>query len=203
MNAMATGTENYYFELPDDSTHYDSNYVIEAKIPFSSIQLDGDEVFIPAKGMTIPLEVFASDADIPDGGAEGRLQLGDHDALDSGGEDPSQWTFAWIGMPVLTHLDFDAAIPYEFSLSQNYPNPFNPSTTINFTLIKTENVRMDVYNVLGEKVITLVDRKMNPGKYSVVWNGHDISGRMAASGIYFYRLISGKMMKTKKMLLLK
>ena len=202
-STIPNGFNNYYFEIPDDSTGYDSSYVIEAKIPFETIQFEGDEVFTPVEGMTIPFEVFATDSDIPDGGAEGKLQLGDHWALNPWGDGPKVWTFAWIGMPVISGADDAVSIPFDFSLSQNYPNPFNPSTTINFTVAKTANVRMDVYNVLGEKVTTLVETRMNAGNYSVVWNGHDNSGRLAASGVYFYRLISGQMMKTKKMLLLK
>jgi hypothetical protein len=203
-STIPNSSDNYYFEIPDDSTSYDSSYVIEAKLPFSSIQLEGDAEFTPGENMTIPFEVYATDADIPDGGAEGRLQLGDNMALNPWGDGPKVWGSAWIGRPMVTDLDDDFAIPYEFSLSQNYPNPFNPSTTINFTLAQTADVRMDIYNVLGEKVTTLVDSKeMNAGKHSVEWNGHDVSEKLAASGVYFYRLISGKMMQSKKMLLLR
>ncbi|MGD0591198.1 MAG: T9SS type A sorting domain-containing protein [Bacteroidota bacterium] len=89
--------------------------------------------------------------------------------------------------------------PIDFALEQNYPNPFNPSTTINFTLGKASNVKLSVYNVLGQKVATLVDSHMNAGRQSVVFDASRF-----ASGVYFYRLDAGSNFNSvKKMLLLK
>ncbi len=202
-STIPNGVGDYFFEIPDTSTGYDSSYVIEAKIPFQSIQLQGDAVFTPTEGMTIPFEVYATDSDVPNGGAEGRLQLGDNYALNPFGDGPKVWTFAWIDRPEITDVDEILSVPYEFSLSQNYPNPFNPSTTINFTLPNTADVSLVVYNTLGQKVTTLLQDNMIAGKHSVIWNGRDNSGRLASSGVYFYRLVSGKTAHTKKMILLK
>jgi hypothetical protein len=89
--------------------------------------------------------------------------------------------------------------PDQFTLAQNYPNPFNPSTTINFTLGKASNVKLTVYNLLGQKVATLVDSRMNAGRQSVVFDASRY-----ASGVYFYRLDAGSNFNSvKKMLLLK
>jgi hypothetical protein len=93
--------------------------------------------------------------------------------------------------------------PSGFSLSQNYPNPFNPVTNIAFTVPQTAHVRLDVYNVVGQKVKTLVDQEMKPGSYAADWDGTDQSGKAVSSGIYFYRMEAGDFAGMKKMLLLK
>ena len=96
-----------------------------------------------------------------------------------------------------TKID-DENLLLEFSLSQNYPNPFNPVTMINYQLATTNNVRLDVFNMLGEKVSTLVSGNQHAGNYSVVW---DASG--LATGIYLYQLKVGHKSEMKKMLLVK
>jgi hypothetical protein len=85
----------------------------------------------------------------------------------------------------------------------NYPNPFNPTTEISFNLPVMTNVRLDVYNIMGQKVTTLVDGPMQPGPHSVTWNGMSDSGESVASGMYFYRLEAGNYSESRKMLLLK
>lgn len=94
-------------------------------------------------------------------------------------------------------------IPDRYSLSQNYPNPFNPSTTMAYSLPKRSHVTITIYNVLGQKVATLIDRDETAGSYSVDWNGIDDSGHPVAAGVYLYRLRAGDYIKTEKMLLLK
>jgi len=85
----------------------------------------------------------------------------------------------------------------------NYPNPFNPVTSIKFNLVQNENVSLEIYNVLGQKVKTLVNEKLSAGKHSIVWEGNDNNGNKVASGIYFYKLTGERYTSTKKMLLLK
>ena len=86
-----------------------------------------------------------------------------------------------------------------FSLNQNYPNPFNPITTIRFTLPERSNVQLNVYNILGQKIATLINNEMNSGQHSVLFNGVGLS-----SGVYFYILkVDEKFYETKKMILLK
>ncbi|MGH8014817.1 MAG: Ig-like domain-containing protein, partial [Candidatus Zixiibacteriota bacterium] len=94
-------------------------------------------------------------------------------------------------------------LPREVTLNQNYPNPFNPSTTIEFALPKAEQVTLAVYNLLGQRVITLVDEKVEAGFKSVVWSGNDHSGQAVASGIYFYKLNTESKEIIKRMLLVK
>ena len=93
--------------------------------------------------------------------------------------------------------------PSDFVLSQNYPNPFNPLTNIQFTLKKNAQVKINVYNMLGQKVKTLVNRKMTAGSHIVAWDGQDNNGNKMASGIYYYRLESGSFNKARKMVMLK
>jgi len=94
-------------------------------------------------------------------------------------------------------------IPVKFELSQNYPNPFNPSTKINFSLPRTESVTMKIYDMTGKEIITLVNKKMEPGNYSVDWFGLDNNNVAVSSGVYFYRLVAGSNIITKKMVMIK
>ena len=93
--------------------------------------------------------------------------------------------------------------PAEFELNQNYPNPFNPSTKIEFALLHSGFVSLDLYDILGRKVRTLVSEYMSSGYKSVLWDGKNDDGKDVTSGIYFYRLTVGDFSEAKKMLLLK
>jgi hypothetical protein len=93
--------------------------------------------------------------------------------------------------------------PVAFNLSRNYPNPFNPSTDIDFALPSAQHVTLDVYNVLGQHVRTLINGDLEAGEYSSIWNGRDESGASAPSGIYFYKLTAGSFTDTRKMLMIK
>jgi len=88
-------------------------------------------------------------------------------------------------------------------LYQNYPNPFNPATVIRFDLQRSVHVNLGIYNVKGELVSTLLDRHMGEGRKEVSWPALDSGGRPVSSGIYFYRLVAGDFVQTKKMVLLK
>ncbi len=88
-------------------------------------------------------------------------------------------------------------------LMGNYPNPFNPETNIAFSVKEKANVQIEVYNVKGQKVKTLVNNVMDQGNHSITWNGKDDSSKDVASGIYFYRMKSGKYTATGKMILMK
>ena len=89
------------------------------------------------------------------------------------------------------------------SLKGCYPNPFNPTTTISFSIKEKTPVELIIYNILGQKVRTLVNQPLEPGEHSIVWNGTDNKGRSVASGIYFYRMKAGNYSETKKMVLKK
>lgn len=96
-------------------------------------------------------------------------------------------------------------LPHSFELSQNYPNPFNPATTIEFynPKDKTIPVTLDLFNILGQKIRTLLDGPATPGLNRVTWDGRDGLGQPVATGIYFYRFKAGDVSLNRKMLLLK
>jgi flagellar hook assembly protein FlgD len=83
------------------------------------------------------------------------------------------------------------------------PNPFNPYTRIDFELDRARPVRLAVYDLAGRLVRRLVDRTLEAGRHNTVWDGRDQRGLRVASGVYFYRLESGDLLRTRKMVLLK
>jgi hypothetical protein len=99
--------------------------------------------------------------------------------------------------------DRDQPVPHRYALNGNYPNPFNPRTTIRYSLASRSAVRLDIFNILGQSVKTLVDEVQSAGEHSVVWEGNHESGAAAAAGVYFYRLQAGDYRTTRKMILLK
>ena len=96
-----------------------------------------------------------------------------------------------------------ANIPGYFELKQNYPNPFNPNTTVNYILKKRMRIEISIFNSLGKRIRTLVDKDLNAGNYIVIWNGKDNSGNIVSSAVYFVRMSSGSLSVSKKIVLLK
>ncbi|MBI5866871.1 MAG: T9SS type A sorting domain-containing protein [candidate division Zixibacteria bacterium] len=94
-------------------------------------------------------------------------------------------------------------VPEKFELLQNYPNPFNASTVINFDLAAPGQTTLEIYNIMGQLVAKPFDAFTEAGRYSIRWDGRDERGQTAASGVYLYRLQSGSMVATKKMVILK
>ncbi|MBK9333480.1 MAG: T9SS type A sorting domain-containing protein [Ignavibacteria bacterium] len=101
---------------------------------------------------------------------------------------------------VITNItEINNSTNFNYKLSQNYPNPFNPETVINYDLRVTSNMKLKVFDVLGNEVVELANEKHNAGSYSVKFDGSGF-----ASGIYFYSLITnGVIIDTKRMILLK
>jgi len=97
----------------------------------------------------------------------------------------------------------DQRLPESFVLSQNYPNPFNPATTIEYTLPRHTHVRIDIINMLGQCVRSLVDDRLSAGSYAVVWDGTDASGKGVATGVYLYRFRTDDYTTCRKMVLLR
>jgi flagellar hook assembly protein FlgD len=97
-----------------------------------------------------------------------------------------------------------SVLPNKVKLGQNYPNPFNPTTTIEFSIPKSEFVTLKIYNLLGQKVATLVNKKQQVGRYQVQWDASPASGGQGfPSGIYYYMIRSGDYRQVKKMLLVR
>jgi len=94
-------------------------------------------------------------------------------------------------------------MPRNFKLNQNYPNPFNPETHISFDLTKPAHVKLDVININGQKVMTLIDDYREVGHHEAKWDGINSSGETVASGIYLYRLITAEGAQVRKMQMMK
>lgn len=117
-------------------------------------------------------------------------------APDSVDLDPKGWILKDVEN-ITTEVDMDP-VPSTYILEQNYPNPFNPVTTIRFSVPQAEVVHISIFNVLGERIKSLLNGWMTEGKHTVQWNASSLS-----SGIYFYRLQAGGFVKTRKMLLIR
>jgi len=108
-----------------------------------------------------------------------------------------------VSEQALTIEDEELRVPLTYNLKQNYPNPFNPSTTIRYSIPKTEKVDLTIYTITGEKVKTLVSDKVEAGFHEVQWSGLNDYGKSVASGIYIYRIKTKGFNKSLKMLFLK
>jgi len=100
-------------------------------------------------------------------------------------------------------VDTGSQLPRAYHLAQNYPNPFNPSTRIYFDLPEVQSVKLAIYSIEGRQIAVLVDEIRPPGRYRLVWDGLDNTGKKVASGTYFYRIDAGLFSETRKMILIK
>ena len=154
---------------------------------------DGDKV---GNATDRPYDLTYSTSSVSYTAAEGGFPLGD---LNWYPDKKAEWEDFISGF----ESEPSTQVPANFELSQNYPNPFNPTTEIEFRLRKAGQVKLAVYNTLGQKVVTLVDAKRTAGTYSVKWDGRNDNGNPVTTGIYFYKLELGANSITKKMLLAK
>ncbi len=197
-NAPA-GSEGAGYKMPgtvvNDTSGVDSGYTAELRIDLNSLGLTNPS------SVQVLINIFD-----PDGYSDGDPAWGEV------GSYGKQWWGSEWGPDTRTLTLEDklvdvksdlSKIPNSFSLQQNYPNPFNPTTTVNFNLPVRSDVRLEVYNLLGQKVLTLLNQKLSVGNHSVNVNAASLS-----SGVYFYRIdaqgIDGShFVKSKKMVLLK
>jgi len=146
--------------------------------------------------------VLGSRGRVGDGDKDGKIDIWHNNRRD-GDMRPALYVWEFGVATSVGPMNNGAISPVEYALGQNYPNPFNPTTTIPFTLNKPADVRIDVFNILGQLVNTLVDAKVVQGEHNVVWNGDDQSGTMVSTGIYFYSLSVNGSRTIKKMMLIK
>ena len=120
----------------------------------------------------------------------------------------------WTDQPVATSYElnlnieettgvYERNLPLNFSLAQNYPNPFNDATTLNYDLAETGPVQLVIYNLQGEIIKTVVHSSQAPGSYQLRWNGTDQAGKQVSTGVYFYKLVAGEKVETRKMVLMR
>ena len=172
-----------------------------------------DEAVTFAKGLDSPAQsvsVYWSNPDVVPPGLDS-LALADMDlsyatsfASYSGGLSGQPiGALTWFDMTVGVDKNENTAIPTGFALEQNYPNPFNPTTVIKYVLPSQSNVKLVVYNTLGQVVKTLVNSEQAGGSYSITWNGTNDYNQKVSSGIYLYKLSAGNFVTVKKMMLVK
>jgi hypothetical protein len=125
-------------------------------------------------------------------------QTSDHGYLGVAKTDNEYTTLIRLGKDPLLAVKENNLLPLYYKMSQNYPNPFNPSTTIKFDLPKTSDVRLEVYNLAGQIVQTIINKKIPAGSHQVEFNAHNLS-----SGVYYYRIHVGEFQDVKKMILLR
>lgn len=112
--------------------------------------------------------------------------------------------FNWLsGTTEIQNREQIDQVPTDFSLEQNYPNPFNPATTIKFNIPKESELSIEIYNILGQKIRTLLQNVKPAGSYQIYWDGKNDNGQLIAGGIYFYRMKAGNFSSVKKMVLLR
>lgn len=121
-----------------------------------------------------------------------------------GGEDQFDNVVSHVEkLDLQTSMKEEIVSPSELELEQNYPNPFNPTTHISFKIPQKSKVFLEIFNIFGKRITTLVNDELDAGKHTVEWNGRDEYGNLVASGVYFYRISTGKTSITKKMTLLR
>ncbi|MDX9925161.1 MAG: T9SS type A sorting domain-containing protein, partial [Ignavibacteriaceae bacterium] len=119
------------------------------------------------------------------------------------------WMVGYNGLIMRKKIDFTTSVekqeelPASFEVYQNYPNPFNPTTTIEYNLPTEGNVKLEVYNSLGQLVNVLIEGNQSAGRNKVTWNGKDSYGNSVSSGIYFYRIKTNSFSQVRKMILMK
>ncbi|MEG8946046.1 FlgD immunoglobulin-like domain containing protein [Rosettibacter firmus] len=110
---------------------------------------------------------------------------------------------AYVSYIISDNKEVVELVPASFALEQNYPNPFNPSTIISYQIPEMSKVQLIIYDAIGKEVRKLVDEIKPAGKYQITWDGKDNSGNRVSSGVYFYKIIAGNFVQTKKMILIK
>lgn len=122
----------------------------------------------------------------------------------AGNNSPKLWEITLPPGPTVdVQTPTNKTIPESFGLDPNFPNPFNPSTTIRFEVPKASDVKIIVYDILGNEVRTVVDHKLDPGRYSETWDGRDNRSQPVASGVYFVRMQAGDFVTARKIALVK
>jgi hypothetical protein len=112
-------------------------------------------------------------------------------------------SFTDIEWPTAIVRESIDAFPQVFALHQNYPNPFNPTTNITFEVTGTELVNIEVFDILGKKIKTLVNDEFSAGSYTVDWDGRSENGFQLSSGVYVYKMNAGDFTQIRRMVFMK
>ena len=188
-----SGTDQFTLNAPEDGI-YKLNMAFQnyGGNTTADIQVDGSPA---VSGVPLPGNADSSGASVLS--ANFSLTKGSH-SLTVSGSDFNLDFVQLVQVTGLTAVNNNDQTPFSYELEQNYPNPFNPVTNIKFTLAKASNVQLNVYNILGQKVTTLINKSMRAGHYNYQFDASKL-----ASGVYIYRLEAGDVRMSKKMVLLK
>jgi hypothetical protein len=177
-------------------------YIIEAQIAMDSLAMNNNIVILD--GTRLPMQINANDMD-PQLHSDSSRTLQANWGTQSGHEGwlrPGAWGFLEV-INGPTAIDEELEQSLTFELYSNYPNPFNPTTTIRYQVPKVTDVTIEIYDILGHKIRTLVDGQKTPGKHKAEWDGRNSAGKSVSSGIYFYTLKTVEFTKTHKMMLIR
>ena len=200
-----------------NSVHVGMNGEIDAQSKGIQTQSIGSWVWVRLQRGATPLTYNVASAGIntfnlwmrEDGTVIDKVLITTDGAFEPTGEGPAespQATAAKSGVGGFDMLSIGETIqdvPEEFALEANYPNPFNPTTTIQFALPEAASVTLEVFDAMGRRVATLVNRQMAAGRYQADWNGRNDAGSSVASGMYLYRIKAGNFVQSHTMLLMK
>jgi len=185
----AHGDGNYFHSV------FQPDYAFEFRISLDSLVIEDDARLIPMNGMRTPFELMIHDND--GGSWEGMLTLSNTND-DNAHQTCEVWSNTWIGdQATILETDQDL-VAHKFALFPNYPNPFNPVTTIRFSLPEKQHVTLQIYNLIGQEVATVINKELPAGFHNLIWNAANMP-----SGVYLYRLASKKKAISNKMILLK
>jgi hypothetical protein len=201
--------------LSADSLMFDSTLVGESterelwlvNIGLDSLHIEeiasSNSVFVPdtqqyVLGVGDSLELIIRFTPLQGGSQSGWLRL----VSDNISQDTLRVYLSGEGI-ALTGIAEEAGLPRTYGLSQNFPNPFNPTTVIHYDIPRDGQVKLEVYNLLGQRVRALVDGWSKAGRFDISWDGRNEYGEAVGSGIYLYRFTAGEYQRTLKMILLK
>lgn len=174
--------------IPHNQKKWDLFFSLDGGVTWNTLEVD------------LPTSQFSYEWIIPDSITEmARIQI----YMDNEGTDYSDNSSNFTIQGATVSISVAEEIPRSFKLFNNYPNPFNPETTIRYSLPTQSDVKILIYNLLGQEVFRYDNAGQNIGEYEVVWNGKNQRGDELPSGIYIYKFSAGDFVQTKKMLLLK
>ena len=188
------GDGNYTFTVKPDG----KGYVIEARLPYSTILFEGAPAFQPQQGWMVPFDVVVMDNDSNVKSREGILTFSPFNN-DNSWQTPMNWFWAYTGTEMrAVSNEGDEAMGNTYALAQSFPNPFSGTALIQYALKQPEKVSLDVYNVLGQRVATLVDKMQGAGTYEVSFDAANLP-----AGIYIYRIQAGSFTESRSMTLVR
>ena len=194
----ATGSTDFYWTNTTDPDGTPIEYIFEIMVPgdtldtllsSNSFSLDHSEVVELMEELSVT-------------SFEATWDVHAYDGFEATGSSNGPWALSFDAGWVLGGLD-NNTIPDVFALHNNYPNPFNPVTNIRYDIPVASDVRIDIYNIAGKKVRTLVSREHQPGRYKIQWNATNEFGSPVATGMYIYKIHAKDFVSVKKLLLMK